>query len=282
MKKSLFSTIVILASTIATFSQNVNYEIYALKYADVGKKLPLSALVLDAPESETINAIFMFWLLKSSNGKNILIDVGFLQDIEEAKAFSVINYVRPDSMLTRIGLKAEDITDIILTHPHWDHMDGIDLFANANVWIQEEDYNYFVGKAWQKGSKAGGFNIRDVRKLVELNLSEKLTLIDGDAKQIFPNIKVYTGSQHTYESQFVLVDNGTNKIVLASDNVYTYYNLNHLKSAPINATFDSQAYIKSMERMKSLVSDIKFIIPGHDVLLFSKFPEVAEDIIRID
>ncbi len=282
MKKLLFSTIVILATTIEAFSQNVNYEIFALKYADIGVPFPLSAFALDAPESETIDAVFMFWLLKGTDGKNIMVDAGFLQGIEEGKAFSVKNYTRPDLMLPRIGLTAEDITDIILTHPHWDHMDGIDLFPNANVWIQEKDYNYFVGKAWQKDSKSGGFNKRDVRKLVELNLSKKLTLIDGDEKEIFPNIKVYTGSRHTYDSQFILVNNGTNKIVLASDNAYIYYNLEHLTSAPKNATFDINAYVKSMERMNSLASDTKFIIPGHDALLLTKFPKVAKDIIRID
>ncbi|MCM4151709.1 N-acyl homoserine lactonase family protein [Arenibacter sp. N53] len=281
MRKIFVSTIVILTISITAFSQSTNYEVYALKYANVGVTLPLSVLVLDAPESETIDAVFMFWLLKGTNGKNILVDAGFLNDIEQSKAYSVTNYIRPDLMLPRIGLNAEDITDIILTHPHWDHMDGVDLFPNANVWIQKTDYNYFVGDAWQKDGW-GDFNKRDVLKLVELNLSGKLMLIDGDDKEILPNIKVYTGSRHTFNSQFILVDNGVNKIILASDNVYTYYNLNHLMSAPKTETFDTNAYVKSMERMKTLVSDIKFIIPGHDALLFLNFPSIADDIYKID
>ena len=112
----------------------------------------------------------MFWLIKGSNGKNILVDAGFLNDVNEAKDFDVKNYIRPDSALTRVGLRAEDITDVILTHPHWDHRDGIGLFTNAKVWIQKEDYGYFVGAAWQKDGH-GGFNKRDVRKLLELKIS---------------------------------------------------------------------------------------------------------------
>lgn len=281
MKKLFLPVLVILINTITVFSQNTNYEIYAIKYADVGVTLPLSVLVLDAPESEKIDAIFMYWLLKDNNGKNILVDTGFLEDIEQAKTYSVTNYVRPDLMLLELGIKAEDITDIILTHPHWDHMDGVDLFPNANVWIQKKDYNYFVADAWQKDGW-GDFNKRDVLKLVKLNLAGKLFLIDGDNKEILPNIKVYTGSRHTFESQYVMVENGENKIILASDNVYTYHNLNNLMSAPKNETFNTNAYVKAMERMMTLVKDIKFIIPGHDVLLFSKFPKIREDIIRID
>jgi len=54
-----------------------------------------------------------------------------------------------------------------------------------------------------------------------------------------------------------------------------------LKSAPRYATFDTSGYLRAMGRMKTLASDIKFIIPGHDALLFSRFPTVAEGVIKI-
>lgn len=280
MKKIFLHTLIMLVVTLKVSAQTVTYEVYALKYASVGFTFPVSYLVLDAPAKDSMNAIFMIWLIKGNNGKNILVDAGFLSDVEEAKDFGVINYIRPDSMLSRVGLQAKDITDVILTHPHWDHADGVDLFPNAQVWIQKEDFNYCAGTAWQKeGNK--GFNKRDVRKLLELNLAGKLTLVDGDDKEIIPGIKVYTGSRHTFNSQYVLVKSGADKIILASDNVYTYYNLEHLKSAPLNATFDASAYVKAMVRMKTLASNIKFIIPGHDALLYSKFPVVAEGVIKI-
>ena len=282
MTKLFISTFLILTMALSGLSQTPNYEVYALKFASAfeGKPFPLSYLVLNAPEKEKGNAIFMVWLIKGDNGKNILVDAGFLKDVEEAKNYGVTDYMRPDSMLFGVGLKATDITDIILTHPHWDHMDGVDLFPNARVWMQNEDYNYFVGAAWQK--KGGGdFNKRNVRQIIELNLSGKLTLVDGDNKEIIPGIKVYTGSRHTFNSQYVLVKSGAEKIILASDNVYTYYNLDNLKSAPKDATYDPTGYINAMKRMKTLVSNIKYIIPGHDALLFSRFPIISKGIIKI-
>ena len=282
MTKLFISTFLILTMAFSGLSQTPNYEVYALKFASAfeGNPYPLSYVVLNAPEKETGNAIFMVWLIKGDNGKNILVDAGFLKDVEEAKNYGVTDYIRPDSMLFGVGLKANDITDIIITHPHWDHMDGVDLFPNARVWMQKEDYNYFVGAAWQK--KGGGdFNKRNVRQIIELNLSGKLTLVDGDNNEIIPGIKVYTGSRHTFNSQYILVKSGKEKIILASDNVYTYYNLDNLKSAPKDATFDTTGYINAMKRMKTLVSNIKYIIPGHDALLFSRFPIISKGIIKI-
>src|SRR5688572_12767889 len=164
----LFCVCLIMAMPSIVISQTVTYEVYALKYSGAfnDKPFPLKLLVLDAPETETGFAVFMFWLIKGNNGKNILVDAGFHQDIEEARDFGLTKFVRPDSMLLRIGLKPADITDIIITHPHWDHIDGIDLFPNALVWMQKEDYHYFADSAWTEGR---GFNKRDIRKLNEKN-----------------------------------------------------------------------------------------------------------------
>ncbi len=52
-------------------------------------------------------------------------------------------------------------------------------------------------------------------------------------------------------------------------------------SAPNWATFDTTAYVKGIVKMKTLVSNVKFIIPGHDDLMFSKFPTIREGIIKI-
>ncbi len=282
MKTSKILLAIAFLSITHIYGQDPQYEVFALKYADIGNEIPLSFLVKDAPENQMTKAIFMFWLVKGDNGKIILIDAGFLNDIEEAIPYNVTNYTQPDQMLQGLGIKASDITDIIITHPHWDHMDGVDLFPNAEVWIQKEDYNFFVGEAWQNKETKEAFNPRDVRKLIELNLKGKLKLINGDAKQLFPGITVFTGSRHTFESQYVQIISGTQKTIIASDNIYLYYNLDHLMSAPENFTFSTQGYINSMKRMKTLVSDIKYVIPGHDPALFKRFTEISKDIVKIN
>jgi glyoxylase-like metal-dependent hydrolase (beta-lactamase superfamily II) len=281
MKKTNIVVLGALLSSLLASSQNVNYEVYALKFASLGHATPISRWVLGGPNNDSVHIFFMTWLIKGNNGKNILVDAGFLKNIEEAKDFDIIDYVRPDSVLSRIALSPGEITDIILSHPHWDHIDGIDLFPNAHIWIQKEDFNYFVGTAWQSDSTNSGFNKRDVRKLVDLNLAGRLTLIDGDDKEIIPGIKVYTGSRHTFNSQYILVKTGSDKIIIASDNIWVYYSLEHLKSAPLYGTFDTTAYVKSMQRMKTLVSNTKYIIPGHDSKMFSMFPTIKEGVIKI-
>jgi glyoxylase-like metal-dependent hydrolase (beta-lactamase superfamily II) len=279
--KNVILILIIVAASKTAWSQSQKYEVYALKFASSATPWPISLWVDKGPQNDSVGIDFMIWLIKG-NGKNILVDAGFLNDIPDAKEFDVVNYVRPDSTLSKLGLKPTDITEIILSHPHWDHIDGINLFPNAQVWMQQDDFYYFVGGAWQKGGVNGGFNKRDVSKLVDKNTAGKLTLVSGDSVEIIPGIKVFTGSRHTFNSQYVLVETGKNKIILASDNIWVYYSLEHLLPASVGGTFDPPAYVNAMRRMKTLVTDPKFIIPGHDSKVFSKFPVIKEGVVKIE
>lgn len=281
MKNVISFLFVFLFVSFHAYPQAADYDVYAIKFAAMGHPSPISDWADHGPSKDSINIDFVIWLMKGNNGKNILLDAGFLNDIEDAKDFNVADYIRPDSALARLNIKAEDITDIILSHPHWDHIDGVGLFPKAHVWIQKEDYNYFVGAAWQKGGNHGGFNKRDIKMLVDLNVAGRLTLVDGD-QQIFPGVNVYTGSRHTFNSQYVLVKSHKNKIVLASDNIWVYYSLENLRPPSPGGTFDTTAYKKSMLKMKSLASNEKFIIPGHDAKMFFLFPKVAEGVVKIE
>lgn len=282
LKKQLLFGIAILFLTHNAHAQkNTVYKVYAIRFASSSYPFTVADWADGGPKTEKVKIDFMVWLIKGNNGKNILVDAGFLGDAEDAKDFKIVNYIRPDSALLKLGLKPESITDVILSHPHWDHIDGISLFPKAHFWIQKEDFNGFVGTVWQKKDDNGGFAKRDVRKLVDLNLDGKLTLVDGDNKEILPGITVYTGSKHTFNSQYVVVETGINKVLLASDNIWIYYNLEHLTPASTGGTLDPAGYVKAMVRMKTLVNDTKFIIPGHDAAVFTRFPAVLQGVVEI-
>jgi glyoxylase-like metal-dependent hydrolase (beta-lactamase superfamily II) len=280
MKKIILLPLMIVLAVFICHAQTPVYRVYALKFAASNYPFTTADWAEGGSKTESVKINFMVWLIRG-NGRNILVDAGFLGDIDDAKDFKLVDYVRPDSALLKFGVKPGDITDIIFSHPHWDHIDGLGLFPNAHIWIQKEDFNYFVSTAWQKGQSNGGFAKRDVRTMIDLNLAGKVTLVNGDDQEIIPGIKVFTGSRHTFNSQYVLVQTGTNRVVLASDNIWIYYSLEHMVPASTGGTLDPAAYVKAMQRMKTMVSDVKYIIPGHDAQIFSRFPAVAEGVAEI-
>ena len=224
---------------------------------------------MGAPKDEKVDTIFAVWLIRGG-GHNILFDSGFHRE-KWFKEWPIKNYLRPDEAVKLAGVQPEEITDVVISHAHWDHMGGIDLFPKATIWIQKEEFRYYTGDAWQPGGKHGGIDPDDVKELVRLNTEGRLRLVNGDDVEILPGIRAYTGGRHTFASQYLGIA-GNPPFVLASDNCYLYRNLAEHKASATFSDADWPANIKNQERMIRLAGSADRVIPGHDVLQFQKFP----------
>src|SRR5580692_3421422 len=247
-----------------------NYSMEAIRYASAEDEV--AGLVMGAPQGEKINIAMVIWLIRGG-GHNILFDSGYHRDTF-LKYFPSTEYIRPDEAVKLAGVQPGEITDIVISHSHWDHLGGIDLFPKANVWIQKEEFRYYTGEAWQPGGNHGGIDPEDVKELLRLNTEGRLRLIDGDNVEILPGIRVYTGARHTYASEYLRVG-GNPAFVLASDNCYLYRNLTaHAASATFSEA-DHAANIAAQVRMIELAGSADRVVPGHDALQFQKFPTTA-------
>ncbi len=72
----------------------------------------------------------------------ILIDSGML-DLKNVSKFRIQNYKSPDDLLIKKGISPESITDIFITHSHFDHIEGILNFPKAKIHIQLMEYENF-------------------------------------------------------------------------------------------------------------------------------------------
>jgi glyoxylase-like metal-dependent hydrolase (beta-lactamase superfamily II) len=261
----------------ASAQSKPNYEIYAVRYATL-PGFPIAGLVTGADPARKLDIAMMVWLVRG-NGYNILIDSGFYHD-RFFKDWHVKDFIKPSDALKPLGLKPEDITDIVITHMHWDHADGVDLFPNARVWIQREELEYYAGEAWQSKDSHGGIDPEDVLTLVRLNTLGKVGMVQGDAQEILPGITCYTGGRHTYASQYVGVNTKEGIVVLASDDMYLYENLE--KHVPITATLDAASNLRAQDRMKQIAARPGLVIPGHDPALLTKFPNPVPGIAKIE
>lgn len=253
------------------------YEVYAIRYATI-PDFPVAALVKDADRERKLDIAMMVWLIRG-NGRNILVDSGFYRD-QFFKQWTVRDFVKPSEAVGLLGLKPDQITDVIITHMHWDHADGMELFPKARVWVQKDEYGYYTGDAWQQKGKHSGIDPDDVLAVVKLNLEGRVGLVNGDAQEIIPGITCYTGGKHTFQSQYVGVSTQAGAIILASDNMYLYENLE--KHMPIAASLDFDSNLRAQDRMKQLAASPRLIIPGHDPAVFTRFPQKNKDVVKIE
>jgi glyoxylase-like metal-dependent hydrolase (beta-lactamase superfamily II) len=260
--------IVAMFAALLGASATPEYSIQAIRYAS-SPDVPVSELVMGGPKDQKIEIAMVVWLIRGG-GHTILFDSGFHRDTF-LKDFPMKDYLQPDKAVETAGVKPEEVTDVVISHAHRDHMGGLDLFPKANVWIQKEEYRYYTMDAWQPGGDHGGIDPADAKELVQLNTEGRMHLVDGDNVQIFPGIRAYIGARHTYASQYLRVE-GNPTFVLASDNCYFYLNLSsHLASATFSDA-DHPANIAAQARMIELAGSPDRVVPGHDALQFQKFP----------
>jgi glyoxylase-like metal-dependent hydrolase (beta-lactamase superfamily II) len=105
------------------------YEVYAVCYARL-LDFTVANLVQGADPERRLDLAMAVWVLKGPDGRIVLVDAGFYRP-QYVQREQVADYTRPDTAIRRLGIKPDQVTDVIITHMHWDHADGADLFPKA-------------------------------------------------------------------------------------------------------------------------------------------------------
>ena len=241
------------------------WRIHAIRYATI-PAFPVRGLVSGADSTRKLDIAMMFWLLEGPGDRRVLVDAGFYRP-KFLDSWKPADFVKPSEALERFGVPAASVTDVIVTHVHWDHLDGADLFPNATIWIQHEEYDYYVGRDGFPAHPA--IDTLDAVMMSGLMKAGRVKLVEGDGREILPGLTAYTGGKHTYASQYLGARIAKGTAVIASDNLYLYENLD--RHRPIAQTLDSTSNLAAQERMKRIASSARLIIPGHDPAVFQRF-----------
>ena len=251
------------------------WKVYAVRYATI-TGFPVHELVAGADTTRKLDLAMMFWLIEGSDRRRVLLDAGFYRQ-KFLDAWKPADYRRPSDALQRFGLPADSVTDVIISHVHWDHLDGADLFPNARLWIQREEFTHYVGD--DGAPLEAAIDTVDAAMLASLHRAGRVQLVDGDGKEIMPGVTAYTGGKHTFASQYVGVHTAKGTVVLASDNCYLYENLELHR--PIAQTLDAASNLAAQDRMKRIASALRWIVPGHDPAVFTRFRSVGAGVVAI-
>ena len=256
------------------------YEVYAIRFATV-ENYPTRYLVAGADSTRRTPLAFTIWLVRGG-GRTVLMDAGFYRD-KFIERWKPTPYAKPTEALAALGVKPTEVSDIVISHIHWDHLDGVDLFPNARVWLQRDEYEHYTNDTGAVLDRA--IDVDDARMLARLKRDGRVQLVASDSTEILPGITVFTGGKHTFASEFAsvhasLAGGRTGTIVLASDNAYLYENLE--RHRPITQSLDTASNLRAQERMARLASEPRLIVPGHDVDVFVRFPRPGNGIARIE
>lgn len=163
--------------------------------------------------------------------------------------------------LKQVGINPEDVTMLILTHAHFDHIGYVDAFPNATVYVHRRELAWVSGLPnWSIGY--GSFAVEKLNRVWK-----RLSVIDGERAQILPGIEVIYAGGHSAGSMAVLVDTRIGRVCLCGDNCFLYKTIED--GVPIGLTNNLYESLEFMQKLP-LIGDV--FIPGHDPLFYERYP----------
>lgn len=160
-------------------------------------------------------------LLIQGNGKNILVDTGFGNKLseKEKKIYDIDQDINMDISLSKHGLSCEDITDVILTHLHFDHTGGATCYKNGSVYPTFPSAVYYLQK--KQLEAANNPNLKDMSSFIKDNYmplvdANILKIIDGP-RQLFDGIEILVTHGHTPGQQHPLISGEITSLFYCAD-----------------------------------------------------------------
>jgi glyoxylase-like metal-dependent hydrolase (beta-lactamase superfamily II) len=262
------------------------WEIFVLEYAR-SKDQPVATLLQGAYDQGVIDLPFAFVLARSGS-RNILVDCGFMKEgngIAVAEKFGIPSWISPVRLVAEMGVDAADITDIVLSHAHFDHMGSIEKFPNARLHLQKRELLSWVelfALPRRFGFLTAVFDSDDLFNALNAASQHRLMLIDGDKDNVLPGVHVRTGEGHTFGSQFITLETAKGRVVVAGDCIYGAGNIlgknNDGVYTPLGSAIGSAwEQLKSIDRINDeIAGDMDRLVILHDFDRWKRFEMIKE------
>jgi glyoxylase-like metal-dependent hydrolase (beta-lactamase superfamily II) len=210
-------------------------------------------------------------LLVMGNGRTILVDTGFGTTLSaETKAeYGIVDPI-PDLnlMLSGYDIEATQITDVVLSHLHFDHAGGsvmdtptgpVPFFPNAVYHVQSEQWEDAMNPHERERESFEAVDYSVLQSYGVLNLLEgSLMLTDG--------IEIMVSYGHTRAQQHVLVHDEQQSLFFCSDLVPT--------TAHIPVSWHSAYDNKPMELYPEKDFFLRKSVRSNWILFFPHDPEI--------
>jgi glyoxylase-like metal-dependent hydrolase (beta-lactamase superfamily II) len=156
--------------------------------------------------------------------------------------------------LDQLGIARNDVTDVLITHAHWDHLGNVAMFPDARIWMGAGELDWALGLP----ADAPFMSQPHLRYLRDARVHE---VADGD--EFVPGITAFATPGHTPGHMAYVAHCGAAPIVFAGDAVK---NLRELATLTADSTLDAATSHASMRRIREYVEATgALLVPGHDV-----------------
>jgi glyoxylase-like metal-dependent hydrolase (beta-lactamase superfamily II) len=246
------------------------HEVFAVRYAHHSPRTAAMNFIDGDPHAASEALDFYVWAIRGARG-TIVVDTGFDETMAKRRERHIARPVAEG--LKSIGIAPDSVSDVIVTHLHYDHAGNYDVFPNARYHVQDCEMAFATGRCMCDAKMRVAFEADDVTALVRKVFSDRVAFHDGDG-EIAPGVSVHHIGGHSKGLQAVRVATARGAVVLASDAAHLYSHLDEGTVFPI--TYNAQDAVAGYAKLKALASSPGHVIPGHDPKVLRRYPAPSD------
>jgi len=256
------------------------FEVYAVRYATVARTLGENFIGAADPHEAAADMDYYVWLARNAE-YTFVIDTGFNAAAARKRKRTFLR--SPVEGLASLGVDAETVSDVIVTHLHYDHIGNFDLFPKACFHLQDLEMMYATGRHMGNRFFSGAYEADEVAEMVKRVYAGRVVFHDGDT-DLAPGLSLHLVGGHTMGLQVVRLWTRVGWLVLASDASHYYDNMN--RGIPFPIVHDVGEMIAGWQTLRELVDDERRIVPGHDPAVMRQYaapdPSLVGIAVRLD
>jgi glyoxylase-like metal-dependent hydrolase (beta-lactamase superfamily II) len=241
------------------------YEIFALKYAHSERRSSENFIGGDEHDAPMPLAYYT-WVIRNEK-RSFVVDTGFDANSAARRKRDLLRPVGEG--LKTIGIDPHAVSDVIITHMHYDHAGNDDLFPRARFHLQDCEMDYATGRCMCLPALNHPYDVDNVVAMVRRVYAGRVAFHHG-ASELAPGITLHKVGGHARGLQVVRVNTARGQVVLASDAAHFYAHLDRRKVFP---TVDSVADVyEGYDTVLKLASSREHVVPGHDPAVLELYP----------
>lgn len=212
---------------------------------------------------------YYFWVVRPADGSPpTVLDTGFRAEEAERRGRTVLCTVKAG--LAALGIAAEDVGTVVLTHLHYDHVGNIGLFPRARIVLARQEYDFWCGDPIARRPLfARHTDPKAVEALTEAYDEGRVHLFT-DRVETAAGVEAIRVGGHTPGQLLVTVAGRDRRLLLSSDAAHYYEELERDRPTAVHTD------LAAMYRVFDLVTDEirrgATFVPGHDPLVTERFP----------
>jgi glyoxylase-like metal-dependent hydrolase (beta-lactamase superfamily II) len=252
------------------------YEVSAVRYGTretTASDVFLNYHVYREPD-RPLRMDYFFWVIRGGQ-RVIVVDTGFSP--EGGAARGRIRLMSTKDAARAAGASPDAVEQVVVTHAHYDHIGGLTAFPDAEVIMTAAEYGFWTGPMAGRRQFAHAAEPGELDYLRKLRDAGRLTLT-GERHTVAPGVEMIQVGGHTPGQAILTVPTRSGRVVLASDAMHYYEELD--RDWPFCTVADVAGMYAGFDYLRGLAADPGTrVVAGHDPEVLVRFPAGDENVV---